>query len=84
VFFILPTISRTSIKPVKNSHPTTELVVTLKVNHEEHGLRALADTGARSSMILEAYTSKDLIKQNKDIKTTWSTMNGQFTTEKWD
>jgi hypothetical protein len=32
------------------------------LNHEEHVLRALADTGASS--------------------TTWSTMNGQFTTDK--
>ena len=67
---------------MENSHPTTELVVSLNVNHEEHVLRALADTGASSSIILEAYTSKDLIKQDKDCKTTWSTMNGQFTTEK--
>ena len=67
---------------MENYHPTTELVVSLNVNHEEHMLRALADTGASSSIILEAYTSKDLIKQDKDSKTTWSTMNGQFTTEK--
>ena len=69
---------------MENSHPTTELVVSLNVNHEEHVLRALADTGASTSIILEAYTSKDLIKQDKDSKTTWSTMNGQFTTEKLD
>ena len=29
-------------------------------------LRALADTGASSSIILEAYTSKELIKQDKE------------------
>ena len=75
-------MSRTKIKPVENSHPTTELVVSLHVNHEEHVPRELADTGASSSIILEAYTSKDLIKQDKDSKTTCSTMNGQFTTEK--
>jgi hypothetical protein len=57
-------------------------VVTLNVNHEEHVLRALADTGASSSIILEIYTSKDSIKQNIENKTTWSTMNGQFTTDK--
>jgi hypothetical protein len=56
--------------------------VSLNVNHEEHVIRALADTGASSSIILEAYTSKDLIKQDKDNKTTWVTMGGQFTTEK--
>ena len=33
--FIPPTISRTRINPVENSHPTTELVVSLNVNHEE-------------------------------------------------
>jgi hypothetical protein len=41
----------------KLSYPTTELVVSLIVNNEEHLLRALADTGASSSSILEAYTS---------------------------
>ena len=70
------------INPVENSHPTTELVVSLNVNHEEHVLRALADTGASSSIIPEAYTSKALINHDRDNKTTWSTMNGQFTTEK--
>jgi hypothetical protein len=64
------------MKLVENSHPTTELVVTLNVNHEEHVLRALADTGASNSIILEAYTSKDIIKQNKDDAITWSTMGG--------
>ena len=53
---------------METSHPTTELVVILNVNHEEHVLRALADTVASSSIILEAYTSKDLIKQDKASK----------------
>jgi hypothetical protein len=60
--------------------PTTELDVSLNVNHEEHVLRALAD--ASSSIILEASSSKDLIKHNKDNKINWTTMGGQFTTEK--
>ena len=76
-FFIPPTLRRTRSNPVENSHPTTELVVSLNVNHKEHVLRALADTGARSSIILEAYTFKDLIKQNKDSKTTWSSRENQ-------
>jgi hypothetical protein len=63
-FLFPPTISRTSIKLVENSHPTTKLVVTLNVIHEENVLRALADTGASSSIILKAYTSKDIIKQD--------------------
>jgi hypothetical protein len=53
-FLFPPTISRSSINLVENSHQTTKLVVTLNVYHEEHVLRALADTGARSSIILEA------------------------------
>jgi hypothetical protein len=57
-------------------------VVSLNDNHEEHVLRALTDTGASSSVILEAYTSKDLIKQDKDNKIIWITMGGQFITEK--
>jgi hypothetical protein len=57
----------TSSKPFRSSktklanHLTqqsiTELVVSLIVNNEEHLLRVLADTGASSSIILEAYTS---------------------------
>ena len=69
---------------METSHPTTELVVSLNVNHEEHVLRSLAETDASSSIILDAYTSKDLIKQDKASKTTWSTMIGQFTTGKLD
>jgi Retroviral aspartyl protease len=57
-------------------------VVTLNVNHEEHVLRALADTGASNSIILKDYTSKDTFKYNNVDTTTWSTMNGQFTTDK--
>jgi hypothetical protein len=41
-------------KLAKISHPTSELVVSLNVNHEENLLRALADTGAISRIILEA------------------------------
>ena len=69
-------------KLAKTSHPTSELVVSLTVNQEEHLLRALADTGASSSIILEAYTSRHLIKNDDENKTTWSTMGGQFTTDK--
>ena len=65
-FLFPPTISKSSTKLVENSHPTTELVVTLNVNHEEHVLRALADTGASSSIILDSYTPKDSIKQNRE------------------
>jgi hypothetical protein len=56
--------------------------MSLIVNHEEHLLRSLADTGDSSSIILEAYTSKQFIKNNGDNKTTWSTMGGQFITDK--
>jgi hypothetical protein len=51
-YFALPsTISNASNQLVKTSHPTSELVVILKVNYEEHVLRALADTGTSSSII---------------------------------
>ena len=49
-------------KLAKTSHPTSELVVSPTVNQEEHLLRAHADTGASSNIILEAYTSRHLIK----------------------
>ena len=44
-------------------------MVNLNVNHEEHVLRALADTGASSSIILASYTSKDSKKQNIEKET---------------
>ena len=71
-----------SSKRSKTSHPTSELVVSLNINNEELLLRALADTGASSSIILEGYTSKNLIQRDKSNQTTWSTMSGQFTTDK--
>jgi hypothetical protein len=58
------------------------MVVSLTVNNEEHLLKALADTGANSSSILEAYTSAPLIKTDDSNTTTWSTIGGKFTTTK--
>jgi hypothetical protein len=60
------------------------LVVSLIVNNEEHLLRALADTGASSSIILEAYTSAmfPFIKTDDNNATTWITMGGKSTTTK--
>jgi hypothetical protein len=37
---------------------------------KEHLLRALEDTGASSSIILEGYTSKNLIQRDKSNQTT--------------
>jgi hypothetical protein len=70
-------------KVAKSSHSTTELVVSLIVNHEEHLFRALADTGA-SSIILEAYTSDPFIKtdDNNTITIIWSIMSDKFNTTK--
>jgi hypothetical protein len=62
-------------KLAKSSHPTTELVVSLIVNNEEHMLRALSDTGASSSIILEAYASAPFIKTD-DSNTTTLEYNG--------
>jgi hypothetical protein len=44
----------------------------------------LADTGASSSIIVEAYTSAifPFIKRDYNNTTTWSTMGGKFTTTK--
>jgi Aspartyl protease len=55
--------------------------VSLKINNKEYLLQALADSGASSSIIIEDYTSKNLIHRDKN-QTTWSTMSGQFTTDK--
>jgi hypothetical protein len=67
-FLFPPTISRPSTKLMENSHPNTELVVTVNVNHEEHVLGALADTGASSSIILGNYTPKDSTNKRWRIK----------------
>jgi hypothetical protein len=56
--------------------------VSLIVNNEEHLLRALADTGASSSIVLEAYTSAPFIKTDDSNTNTWSIMGGKFTTTK--
>jgi hypothetical protein len=63
-------------------YPTTELVVSLVLKNEEHLLRALADTGASSSITLEVYTSAPFIKTDDSNTTTWSTMGYKFTTTK--
>jgi hypothetical protein len=56
--------------------------VSLIVHNQEHLLRALVDTGASSSIILDAYTSALFIKTDDSNTTTWSTMGGKFTTTK--
>jgi hypothetical protein len=42
----------------------------------------LADTGARSSIILDVYTSAPFIKTDDKSTTTWKTMGDKFTTTK--
>jgi hypothetical protein len=66
----------------KSSHPPTKFEVSLIVNHEEHLLRALADTGARSSIILAAYTSASFIKTDDSNTNTKSKIDDKFTTNK--
>jgi hypothetical protein len=60
--------------------------VSLIVNNEEHQLRALADTGARScsSIIIETYTSVPFIKTDDSNTTTYITMGSKFTITNWD
>jgi hypothetical protein len=54
--------------------------VSLIVNNEEHLLRALADTGASSSIIiLEAYISAPFIKTDDNNTTNWSAIDVKFT-----
>jgi hypothetical protein len=61
--------SSNKTKQAKSSHPTTELIVSLILNHKEHLLRALADT----IPFIKTYDSNTTI---------WSTMGGKFTTTK--
>jgi hypothetical protein len=56
--------------------------MTLIVNNDKNLLRALADTGASSSIILEAYISASFIKTDDNNTTTWSIMGGTFNTTK--
>ena len=62
-FAISSTVCRTRNKLVKTTHLTSELVVSLNVNHEEHVLRALAETGASSCNMR---TSKQKRTKQKD------------------
>jgi hypothetical protein len=73
---------KTKIATLSNQQPAIELVVSIIVNNEEHLLRALADTRTSSSIILEAYTSAPFIKTDFSHTTTWSIMDGNFTTIK--
>jgi hypothetical protein len=57
-------------------------VERLIVNHKEHLLRALADTGVSSSIILKVYTSAPFIKTDDNNTTTWSIMSDKFNTTK--
>jgi hypothetical protein len=77
-------LAKLSQKNHLTQQPITELVVIFIVNNEEHLLRALADTVASSSIILEVYTSATFpfIKTDDNNTTTWSTMVGKFTTTK--
>jgi hypothetical protein len=56
--------------------------VSLIVNNEEHLLRALAHSGASSSIILEAYTltTFPFLKSDDSNTTTWNTvdLSGKF------
>jgi hypothetical protein len=45
-------------------------------------IKELSYTGARSSIILKAYTSDTFIKTDDSNTTIWSTMGGKFTTTK--
>jgi hypothetical protein len=64
------TFRSSKTKLAKSSHPTTDLVVSLIVNNEEHLLRAQPDTGASSSIILEEYTAAPFIKIDDSNTTT--------------
>jgi hypothetical protein len=56
--------------------------VSIIVKHEEYLFRVIDDTGDRSSIIIEAYTSASFIKTDHINTTIWSTMGGKFTTTK--
>jgi hypothetical protein len=63
--------SSSKTKLAKSSHPNIELVVSLIVNNKEHLLKALVDTDASSSSILEAYNSAPFIKIDDNNTNVW-------------
>jgi hypothetical protein len=82
-FVAFPNIfSPGTLKPGTNTSVTTELVVSLKANQEENVPRALADTGASSSIILWTFLSKDHIINGESSQTNWSTMGNSPLTKK--
>jgi hypothetical protein len=80
-FKLLSTIKKNLAKHLTHE-VTTELGVSLIINHEEHLLRALTDTSASSSSILEAYSSGSIMKTDDINTTTWSKIGCKFTTTK--
>jgi hypothetical protein len=68
--------------PLALAKPSWQNHLTHQSITEEYLLRALADTGASRSIILEAYTSAPFIKTYHSNKTTWSTIGDKFTTAK--
>jgi hypothetical protein len=75
-------LAKLSLQNHLTQQPSSELIVSLIVNHEDNLHRALAVTVASSSIILEAYTSATFIKTDDINTTTWSTMGGKFTNTK--
>jgi hypothetical protein len=73
--------NKTKLANHLTQQPFTELVVSLIVNHEKYLLRSLADTGASSSCIIEAYTlaTFPFIKADDSDSTTCSKKGGKFT-----
>jgi hypothetical protein len=69
-------------KPGRNTSVPTDVVLSFKANQEENVLRALADTGVSSSIILGSFLSKDHIINGESCQTNWRTVAGHFTTNK--
>jgi hypothetical protein len=67
---------------MKITHPTSELMASLNLHHEDRLLREFFDTNSRSSIIFEAFTSEKVIRNEKANKPTWITVGGQFSGSK--
>jgi hypothetical protein len=82
-FLSFPVTCSTNNTVLKITHPTSEVVVSYNGNYEQHFIRAIADTSASCSITLENNTSENLIRNDERNKSAWSTMDAQFTTNKY-
>ena len=70
-------------KKQKSEHYSAEIIVEIVNRHGETvPIRALLDTGTSSTIVLRDFVKQGRAKSYKGKHTTWSTMGGQFSTNR--